>query len=133
MTANPLAESALWHSHQSLCNVIVEEYHAYVPIITTYLRTASSLIHVSFDNWTTTGGKLALTGVYVHMLGTEGEVQDFVLGLPELHGQHTGNNIGAVVATTLKNFGLKKDTLSYFVLDNAHNNNTAVEYLAGLP
>jgi hypothetical protein len=61
-----------------------------------------------------------------------GDVQDFVLGLPELHGQHSGNNIGAVVATTLTNFGVDKASVGYFVLDNAYNNDTAVHHLAGI-
>ena len=59
-------------------------------------------------------------------------MQDFVLGLPELHGQHSGNNIGAVVARTLTNFGVDKASVGYFVLDNAYNNDTAVNYLAGI-
>jgi len=61
-----------------------------------------------------------------------GDVQDFVLGLPELHGQHSGNNIGAVVARTLTNFGVDKASVGYFVLDNAYNNDTAVNHLAGI-
>lgn len=48
--ANPLAEAVLWRSHQSLRDAIVAEYHAYIPVVTAYLRNAQSLIHVSFDN-----------------------------------------------------------------------------------
>jgi hypothetical protein len=66
------------------------------------------------------------------MMDTNGSVKDFVLGLPELHGQHSGVNIASVVATTLTNFGVDKDSVGYFVLDNAYNNNTAVASLADL-
>ena len=61
-----------------------------------------------------------------------GVVQDFLLGLLELHGQHSGNNIASVVATTQTNFRVNKDSVGYFMLDNAYNNNTAVASLANL-
>jgi hypothetical protein len=57
-------------------------------------------------------------------------VQDFVLSLPELHGKHSGVNIAGVVATTLTNFGVDKDSVGYFVLENAYNNDIAVASLA---
>ena len=59
-------------------------------------------------------------------------VQDFVLGLPALHGQHSGNNIAAIVENTLENFSVTPETIGYFVLDNAYNNDTAVDYIAGV-
>jgi hypothetical protein len=131
--ANPLAESVLWRNYQFLRSTIIAEYHAFIPVVTAYLHSARSLIPVSFDNWTSTGGKLGLTGIRVHMMHVHGVVQDFVLGLPELHGQHSGFNIGDVVATTLTNFEVDKDYVGYFVLDNAYNNNnTAVASLADL-
>jgi hypothetical protein len=89
-------------------------------------------MHVSFDNWTSTGGKLSLTGICVHMMDVNGRVKDFVLGLPEFYGQHSGFNIASVVATTLTNFGVDKDSVGYPVLDNAYNNDTAVASLADL-
>jgi hypothetical protein len=61
-----------------------------------------------------------------------GDVQDFVLGLPELYRQHSSNNISAVVARTLTNFRVDKALVGYFVLDNVYNNNTAVNYLASI-
>jgi hypothetical protein len=66
------------------------------------------------------------------MMDANGSVNDFVLGLPELHGQHSGVNIASVVATTLTNFGVDKDLVGYFVLDDAFNNDTAVASLADL-
>lgn len=130
--ANPIAEAVLWRSHQTIRDAIVAEYHAYVPIVATYLRDARSLIHVSFDNWTSTGGKRGLTGICVHLMDASGELKDFVLGLPELHGQHSGENIATVVAAVLTIFGIDENSVGYFVLDNAYNNDTAVAHLATL-
>lgn len=50
------------------------------------------------------------------MMDAHGVVQDFVLGLPELLRQHSGINIASVIATTLTNFGVNKDSVGYFVL-----------------
>jgi hypothetical protein len=66
------------------------------------------------------------------MMDATGVVKDFVLGLPELHGQHSGDNIAGIVAATLTNFGVHQDSVGYFVLDNAYNNDTAVASLADL-
>jgi hypothetical protein len=66
-----------------------------------------------------TSGKHGLTGICVHLMGVADDVQGLSLGLLELHGQHSGSNIGAVVATTLMNFGVNKALMGYFVLDNA--------------
>ncbi|KAK1914258.1 hypothetical protein P3342_007504 [Pyrenophora teres f. teres] len=89
--ASPLAEALLWRSHQTLRDHIIAEYNAYVPAVTAYLREARSLIHVSFDNWTSTGG-------------------------------HSGDNTAAI--------GVNDTSVGYFVLNNASNNDTAVESLA---
>ncbi|KAG9376557.1 hypothetical protein A1F94_013104 [Pyrenophora tritici-repentis] len=128
--ASPLAEALLWRSHQTLRDHIIAEYNAYVPAVAAYLREARSLIHVSFDNWTSTGGRYAFTGLCVHYLNGEGKLVDHLLGLPELHGAHTGNNIASVAATILRLFGVNDTSVGYFVLDNASNNDTAVESLA---
>jgi hypothetical protein len=50
--------------------------------------------------------------------------------LPKLHRAHTSNNIAAVATTILQLFGVDNASIRYFVLDNASNNNTAVESLA---
>jgi hypothetical protein len=130
--ANPMAKAVLWRKHQSPRYAIVAEYYLFIPVVTAYWRNAQSLVHVFFDTWTSKGGKLGLTGICVHMMDAVGEVKDFVLGLPELHGQHGGVNMAGVVAATLTNFGVDKDSVCYFVLDNVYNNDTAVVNLADL-
>lgn len=128
--ANPLAEAALWRSHVTLRDTIVSDYLAYIPAVIAHLRDARSLIHISFDNWTSIGGKHALTGVCVHHLNKQGVVEDYLLGLPQLLGQHTGSNIATTVSSILQTFQIDQKQLGYFVLDNATNNDTAVEALA---
>lgn len=78
------------------------------------MRKAQLLIHISFDNWTLTGGKLALTGICVHHLDSKGRLIDYMPGLPELHGAHTGNNIASVVAATLRAFDVDEQRVWVF-------------------
>jgi hypothetical protein len=63
-------------------------------------------------------------------MDAHGVIQNFVLGLLELYRQHSGVNIASVIVTTLTNFRVNKNSIGYFVLDNAYNNNTAVASLA---
>ena len=133
--ANPLADRYLWKSHNTLRSYVLAEYNAFVPSVINYLQQSRSLIHISFDNWTSTGGKHAITGLCVHHLDSNGKPVDYVLGLPTLQGAHTGNNVGLIVSSTLKQFKIGQPDssvarLGYFVLDNAINNNTAVAQLA---
>ena len=128
--ANPLAESYLWKSHVSLRDHIIAEYKALIPAVVEHLHKATTLIHLSFDNWTSTGNKKAITGICVHHLDEAAKPVDYLLGLPVLHGQHSGANIGSLVSETLKAFEIDRERVGYFVLDNATNNDVAVEFLA---
>jgi hypothetical protein len=53
-----------------------------------------------------------------------------LLGLPKLHGAHSGDNIALVVSATMQSFRVDAKKVGYFVLDNAYNNDTAVAALA---
>ncbi|CAE7034396.1 hypothetical protein PTTW11_05423 [Pyrenophora teres f. teres] len=48
----------------------------------------------------------AFTGLCVYYLNSEGKLVDYLLGLPELHGAHTGNNIAAAAIIILRLFGV---------------------------
>ena len=128
--ANPLAESCLWKSHTSLREHIIAEYKTFIPSVIAHLSRATTLIHVSFDNWTSPGNKKAITGICVHHLNQFGDPEDYLLGLPVLLGHHSGANIASIVSSTLQDFKIDGERLGYFVLDNATNNDTAVEVMA---
>jgi hypothetical protein len=65
---NPLAEANLWRNHQSVTRFVLRQYDSLVPVVRERLAASMSLIHVSFDNWNTKGGKKAFTRIYVHYL-----------------------------------------------------------------
>jgi hypothetical protein len=52
------------------------------------------------------------------------------INLPQLIGAYTSKQLTKVVTLTLTNYSITLAKLSYFVLNNASNNNTAVTALA---
>tara|TARA_R110002003_G_scaffold101_3_gene8097 strand:+ start:1419 stop:2252 length:834 start_codon:yes stop_codon:yes gene_type:complete len=128
--ANPEAEAALWTSHVSVTTFAVSLFKFMQPQVVRALSTAASKIHISFDGWTTKGGKRGFFGVVAHFANNSGVIQDLPIGLPELTGAHIGTAIAAAITTTLQTYGITSDRLGYFVLDNAANNDTAVAALA---
>jgi hypothetical protein len=86
-----------------------------------------SKIHISFDGWTTKGGKRSFMGVVAYYVDITGDIVDIPIALPQLTGAHTGEKIAEVVSKTLEQFGVNSRTIGYFMLDNATNNDTAVD------
>ena len=50
--------------------------------------------------------------------------------MPQLIGAYTGDRIANYIKKTLREFGIIALKLSYFMLDNAYNNNAAVKKLS---
>jgi hypothetical protein len=98
--------------------------HAIRPQIVDALSSAASKIHISFDGWTTKGGTRGFFGIVAHFATVSGEIHDLPIALPQLNGAHTGEAIATAVVATLRAYGITSDTLGYFVLNNASNNNT---------
>jgi hypothetical protein len=88
------------------------------------------VIHISFDGWTTKGGKRGFLGIVAHFATVDGDVVDMPIDLPQITGAHTGEQLAEVVTLTLTIYGITTDNVGYFVLDNASNNNTTVAALA---
>ncbi|KAI2475192.1 hypothetical protein Ptr902_13390 [Pyrenophora tritici-repentis] len=108
--ANLEAEAALWRSHHSV----------------------SRKIHISFDGWTTKGGKRGFFGVVAHYATATGDVRDVAIDLPHLAGVHSGERIASCINQVLMKFGITSTTLGYFVLDNAYTNDAAVAKLSAM-
>ncbi|RYN63892.1 hypothetical protein AA0119_g13373 [Alternaria tenuissima] len=100
------------------------------PCVVKDLLHAQSRIHISFDGWTTRGGKRGYLDIVAHYVNSNGSLVDLPIALPQLTGTHSGESIASVVIQTLNHFGINKATVGYFVLDNASNNNAAVEAIA---
>ncbi|KAI1509635.1 Dimer-Tnp-hAT dimerization containing protein [Pyrenophora tritici-repentis] len=130
--ANPEAAEALWTSHNSVSRYVIRLYSYLQPKVILLLSNASSKIHVSFDGWTTKGGKRGFMGIVAHFADSAGTIRDLPIALPQLTGAHTGEKIAEVVTMVLQEFGISSTQLGYFILDNASANDTAVANLARL-
>ncbi|KAI1522473.1 hypothetical protein PtrSN001C_011831 [Pyrenophora tritici-repentis] len=128
--ANPQAEAALWASHVSVTRFVVRLYDYLKPRVVQQLSRALSKIHISFDGWTTKGGKRGFLGVVAHYVDSKAELRDVPIALPQLSGAHSGEMMAEVVIETLQDFGINAQSIGYFVLDNASNNDCTVEVLA---
>ena len=100
------------------------------PRVITALSQAQSKIHISFDGWTTKGGKRGFLGIVAHYVDSQGNIIDLPIALPQLTGAHTGERIAEIVLETLRQFNVDLDRIGYFVLDNARNNDAAVDAIA---
>jgi len=57
-------------------------------------------------------------------------VVNYLIALLEQIGRYSGINYTEVIRNTLDSFNISKERLSYFITDNALNNNTALNTLA---
>lgn len=81
-------------------------------------------IYLTFDLWTSTN-YLALVGIIAFWIDTFDCIQHALLGLPRLLGAHTGDNQGQRLWEVITKYGFQH-LISYFCLDNASNNLTAL-------
>ncbi|KAG9382358.1 Dimer-Tnp-hAT multi-domain protein [Pyrenophora tritici-repentis] len=65
-------------------------------------------------------------------VSAKGAIVDLPIALPQLVGAHTGEAIADAVTKILQSFSINRSKLGYFVLDNAYNNDTAVNKLAAM-
>jgi hypothetical protein len=128
--ANPDAAEALWVSHASVSSYVMRLYRYIEPQVARALSYAASRIHISFDGWTTKGGKCGFFGIVAHFADANGMLRDLPIALPQLSGAHTGARIAEIVAQTLEIFGIRSQNIGCFVLDNASANDAAVADLA---
>jgi hypothetical protein len=130
--ANPEAAAALWVSHTSGSTFVMRLFHHMQPNVINALSTAVSRIHVSFDGWTTKGGKRGYFGIVAHFADANRVIRDLPIDVPQLQGAHSGERIAETVKRTLDTYSMSSLKLGYFALDNAANNDTAVAAIARL-
>lgn len=106
------------------------DFQAFKAPIVTLLAEVEGNIHFTFDLWTSSN-LLCLNGVFAHYLDAFGKKKKILLSIPSINDSHTGENIAQGVADIIMEFGLEK-RVGYFVLDNAANNDKAIETLGGI-
>ena len=107
---------------------ILNEFHRHQDTVIATLQSAPGLIHYAFDGWRS-GNRRNVFGICCFFRdSTSNQPRKIVLGLPELPGSHTGIKIGQVVVDLIEEFGVG-DKTGYFVMDNAANNDTAMDFI----
>ncbi|KAM4068002.1 restless-like transposase [Hirsutella rhossiliensis] len=93
------------------------------------LRKAPGLIHISFDGWRS-GNRHALYNIYCFFRTEDNKPCKITIGVPEVSARHTGPNIVAEILDVIESYQIE-DKIGYFTLDNAPNNDTALEIIGG--
>jgi hypothetical protein len=88
------------------------------------LKGSRGTINLSFDLWTSPNG-LGLNAIVAHFMDSKYAIRTILLGLREVIGDHSGENIGQTVVEVIREFQLDA-RLGVCVLDNAESNDTAV-------
>ena len=68
-------------------------------------------------------------GIIAHYINEEGILDNSVLALRNVIGEHTGANQADIIMDVLDEYGIASK-LGYFVMDNATNNDTLVKKLS---
>ena len=89
------------------------------------LRGARSAISISFDLWTSPNA-FGVLGVIAHFISKTGKRRHAVLGLREVVGEHSGENMAAVLLEIFKDYRISGN-IGYFMADNAESNDTCIE------
>ncbi|KAJ0130141.1 Hat family dimerization protein [Fusarium oxysporum f. sp. albedinis] len=123
---NPLVKTTeAYITHNTVRRRILQVYEENKAEIKRVLATAPGLLHIAFDGWRS-NNRHALYGICCYFLNTLGQPRKLVLGLHELVDRHSGGNIATHVAEVLRSYGIIHK-VGYFTLDNASNNDTAME------
>ncbi|KAG4275825.1 hypothetical protein FPRO04_14334 [Fusarium proliferatum] len=107
---------------------LMDEYSRALGPVRELLRRARSMIHFTFDGWTSRQNTSFL-GINAHFIDQDWKQWKILLALPALKKRHTGTALADEVADTIYAFDVQ-DKLGYCTLDNAANNGTAMEALA---
>ncbi|OBS17570.1 hypothetical protein FPOA_11975 [Fusarium poae] len=106
---------------------IIQEYNRHKQTVIEVLRNSPGALHISFDGWTSRN-KLALYGITCFFRDEKNRPCKIMIGVPEAH-RHFGSTIGGEVLDVLHTLGVSPEKIGYFTLDNAENNDTAMEVI----
>ncbi|KAG6995755.1 hypothetical protein G7Y79_00042g078600 [Physcia stellaris] len=92
------------------------------------LHNAMSDIHITCDAWSSPN-HLNLYGIVSHFVNEDMQQQTLLLALKKVQKTHSGENLTQIVLQTLDDYEIRNN-LSYFVMDNAKNNDTMLKTIS---
>ncbi len=128
LVCNPTISDQLISSRQQLMRYIAANHGLYAEQIKDSLATASSLIHISSDLWTSPH-RHAMLAICAQCVDKGYRLEKALLGLPECRDTHSGERQADLIMDTQKRFQIASN-LGYHTGDNATLNDTCLVYLA---
>jgi hypothetical protein len=105
----------------------IEAYHKHKETVINVLQKTPGRVHLSFDGWRSRN-RHAFFGIIAFFRDENNKPCKIVLGLPEVSERHHGYNIGGEILDIIFDYKIEKK-VGYFTLDNAENNDTAMEVI----
>ena len=121
----PGLEKFLPKAANTIRSWVINERERRKELLRKELKAAHSAISISFDLWTSPNGH-AVLGVVAHFINKDGKRRHVVLGLREVVGEHTGENIAAVLVALFRDYGIGGN-IGFFMADNAESNDTCID------
>lgn len=127
-TNSAVVESGSLPTHNTMRDWIVGAFNRHKGVVTELLGRSISRVNISFDVWTSRKFT-SLLGLTVHFLDEGGNPRTFLLGLPQIEGRHSGENLAGRVGEIIHEYNLE-GRVGCFVTDNAESNDTCLDELA---
>ncbi len=124
---NPSANDLLPESDTTIRQDILDCYTRLKYDVKQRLQSALSPIHITCDLWTS-GNRLGLMGMVAHFVDEDGVLRNLTIGLREMEGAHSGENMAKVLWDVLSEYQILTK-LGYFTMDNASNNDVMLSKL----
>lgn len=103
---NPSLQEGQIPTGKTLVNLLSNEYERALGPLRTVLQNARSMIHFTFDGWTSRQNTSFL-GINAHFIDRDWKQWRILLALPALRKRHTGAALADEVADTICTFGLE--------------------------
>ena len=125
---NPTADGICPDSHESSRAWIKARYVSACEAVAELMRNAIGRIYISFDGWSSRSG-VGVLSVVAHFVDEIGRAWTLPIGLPEIYGSKTGENIAALLSGVLERYNITYK-IGFLIGDNASPNDRAINLLA---
>jgi hypothetical protein len=129
LACNPAIKDSLITSRRTAMRLIDANFALYASQLRENLGSASSLIHISSDLWTSPH-RHGVLAVCTHWVDKDYQLRKALLALPECRYDHSGKSQAARIAKVLSSFDITASKLGYHTSDNATSNDTCLEHLS---
>jgi hypothetical protein len=115
-------------AHKTIRTWVMRQFEIEKEKVKSRLQNAKTKIHLSLDIWTSPSNK-PIFGIIAHYISDSRALEQVVLAMKEIKGNHKGENLALVLIDVICNWEIAV-MLSYIVMDNASNNDTMMQSLS---